>query len=139
MQRFWDVWRLYDLPQLSFQHIHFHAMVPQLPKLFALFFTVAFGSSMDVVKPLSLSAGAECLQLWFCRCLSQVSRAQHGQHARMVLITSKAVRPWEGPPCLLEQHTCCFMLIALQTCSWLNIPAYMCTGSHPAGSAGRTA
>ena len=68
MQRFWDVWRLYDLPKLSFRHIHFHAMVPQLPKVFALFFTVAFGSSMDVVSPLSLSAAVERAYLWFCGC-----------------------------------------------------------------------
>lgn len=53
VERFWDVWRLYDidLQKLSFAHIHFRAMVPQLPKLLALFFTVAFGSSMDVVRP----------------------------------------------------------------------------------------
>ena len=46
------MWRLYDVDlfAFSFANIHFPAMVPQLPKLLALFFTVAFGSSMDVVR-----------------------------------------------------------------------------------------
>lgn len=54
IQHFWDVWRLYgiDLKHFDFSRIYFRAVWPQIPKLFALFFTVAFGSSMDVVWPL---------------------------------------------------------------------------------------
>ena len=49
------MWRLFDVSGGSFQQIHFKAMVPQITKLLALFFTVAFGSSMDVVRALTLS------------------------------------------------------------------------------------
>ena len=57
-RHFWDVWRLYgiDLRHWSFQGVYFRAIPAQTPKLLALFFTVAFGSSMDVVHPPSLPA-----------------------------------------------------------------------------------
>lgn len=52
VSHFWGVWRLYNvgLRTHDFSGIHFRALVPQIPKLLALFFTVAFGSSMDVVS-----------------------------------------------------------------------------------------
>ena len=51
IQHFCDVCRLYDIDirHWDFSAIHYPAIWPQLPKLLALFFTVAFGSSMDVV------------------------------------------------------------------------------------------
>lgn len=53
IQHFWDVWKLFniDLRRWDFSGIHFRAMPGQITKLLALFFAVAFGSSMDVVSP----------------------------------------------------------------------------------------
>ena len=50
IQHFWDVWKLYgiDVRHWDFSSIYFPAILPQATKLLALFFTVAFGSSMDV-------------------------------------------------------------------------------------------
>lgn len=57
-RRFWDVWRLFQIDsEAGFTKIHFPAMPPQATKLLALFFTVAFGSSMDVVRAGMLRQG----------------------------------------------------------------------------------
>jgi hypothetical protein len=41
---------LYNIHGWSLDGIHVSAMLRQLPTLFPLFFVVAFGSSMDVVR-----------------------------------------------------------------------------------------
>ncbi len=49
--RFWEIYKMYNIHDWSLDGLYFPAMVRQLPTLFPLFFVVAFGSSMDVVRP----------------------------------------------------------------------------------------
>lgn len=46
--KFWCAWDLYNLHDFPPSNIRFAALVPQAGKLAALFFVVAFGSSMDI-------------------------------------------------------------------------------------------
>ncbi len=45
---FWEIYELYNIKDLKFDGVYFPGMLQQIPKLLALFFVVAFGSSLDV-------------------------------------------------------------------------------------------
>jgi SulP family sulfate permease len=45
---FWEIYELYNIKDLKFDGVYFPGMLQQVPKLLALFFVVAFGSSLDV-------------------------------------------------------------------------------------------
>ncbi|KAK9811232.1 hypothetical protein WJX72_000395 [[Myrmecia] bisecta] len=47
-QNFWEIYGLYNIHSPALDGIYLPAVWPQLPKLLALFFVVAFGSSLDV-------------------------------------------------------------------------------------------
>ncbi|KAK9824383.1 hypothetical protein WJX72_009880 [[Myrmecia] bisecta] len=46
--QFWQVWAMFNIREFPPRGIHWAAMPRQLPTMLALFFVVAFGSSMDV-------------------------------------------------------------------------------------------
>ena len=45
---FWEIYGLYNIHDLSFKGIYWGVMPRQIPTALALFFVVAFGSSLDV-------------------------------------------------------------------------------------------
>lgn len=45
---FWEIYGLYNIHDLKFDGIYWGVMAPQIPTALALFFVVAFGSSLDV-------------------------------------------------------------------------------------------
>ena len=45
---FWEIYSLYNIHDLSFKGIYWAVMPCQIPTALALFFVVAFGSSLDV-------------------------------------------------------------------------------------------
>ena len=47
-QNFWELYRLFNIHDLKLSNIDKLAAAKQIPKLLALFFVVAFGSSLDV-------------------------------------------------------------------------------------------
>lgn len=73
---FWEIYGLYNIHDLSFKGIYWGVMPRQIPTALALFFVVAFGSSLDVAaiqqdspEPLDynreLVTVGECM-LWLC-------------------------------------------------------------------------
>ena len=45
---FWEVYELYNIHDLKFDGIYWNVIPRQIPTALALFFVVAFGSSLDV-------------------------------------------------------------------------------------------
>ena len=45
---FWEIYSLYNIHDLKFEGIYWDVMPRQIPTALALFFVVAFGSSLDV-------------------------------------------------------------------------------------------
>ena len=70
---FWEIYSLYNIHDLSFKGIYWAVMPRQIPTALALFFVVAFGSSLDVAaiqqdSPEPLDYNRELVTVGQCFC-----------------------------------------------------------------------